>query len=405
MTADPAWTREEDVEAWLLKLWQGGRILSAKVTGATIFPLSMRVRGPDGPTLAGRFGDAQTWVRGLETANRTGRGFGFDLLWREVRHRQLGRNRLPSEIVVPTEADALQLIGKQADARRFEVLASATATALPDLLPWLGRKPMVALEHAADWARILSVLAWFQEHPRSGLYLRQVDIAGIDTKFIESRRGLLSELLDIVSPRGPDGPEPVGALTFEARHGLRGKPAMVRFRLLNGQPAFAGLSDISTPSDDFARMELNPRIVFITENDVNGLAFPPVDGAMVLFGLGYSLDLLAKAEWLKRCCIVYWGDIDTHGFAILARLRTYFPAAQSMLMDEETLLAHRWLWVREERPFVGELSRLCGAEHQVFEALKLNRYGDHIRLEQERIPYNCLMRALDYLDFTKHPTE
>jgi hypothetical protein len=91
---------------------------------------------------------------------------------------------------------------------------------------------------------------------------------------------------------------------------------------------------------------------------------------------------------------VYWGDIDTHGFAMLARLRAYFPRAQSLLMDEATLLAHQSLWVREERPFVGELPRLSELERRLFENLKLNRYGDRIRLEQERIPYGHLMTAL-----------
>ncbi len=394
MTADPAWTGAEDVEAWLLKLWLNGRIAAAKVTGDAIFPLRLRVRGPDSPALAARFGDAQTWVCDLEAASRTGRGFGFDLVWREVRHRHLGRNRLPYEIVVATEADALQLIRKQADARRFEALASATAAACPDLLPWLARKPLLALEHAADWAHILAVVAWFRENPRSGLYLRQVDIAQIDTKFIESRRGLLSELLDIVLAREPSRSAPGVASTFEARYGLRSKPALVRFRLLDRQSTFAGLSDISTPAEAFAHLDLNPRIVFITENEVNGLAFPQVSEALVLFRLGYSLGLLAEAKWLRRSRIVYWGDIDTHGFAILARLRTYFPEAQSLLMDRATLLAHRPLWVREDQPFAGDLPCLFEAERQLFEDLKLNRYGNHVRLEQERIPYRRLMTAL-----------
>jgi hypothetical protein len=161
---------------------------------------------------------------------------------------------------------------------------------------------------------------------------------------------------------------------------------------------FAGLSDISTQAEEFASLHLNPRVVFITENEVNGLAFPPVDGAVVVFGLGYGLDALAGAEWLRRPRLIYWGDIDTHGFAMLARLRAYFPSAESLLMDEATLLAHGPLWVREDRPFVGELPRLTEAERQLFENLKLDRYGDHVRLEQERIPYGRLMMALRGLD-------
>jgi hypothetical protein len=391
------WTSAEDIEASLLKLWDRGRILAGKVTGEPAFPLRLPVRGPDSSALAARFGEVQTWIRTLEAASRAGRGFGFDLVWREVRHRQIGRNRVPCEVVVPTEADGLQLIRKQSDAKRFADIATAIVAVFPELTPWLVRRPLLALEHAADWLRILAVLAWFRDHPRSGLYLRQADIPKVDTKFIEARKGLIAELLDIVLPRDPT--QSGRPLTFEGRYGLRSKPVMVRFRLLGTGSGLAGLTDISSPTEEFARLELNPRVVFITENEVNGLAFPPVHDAMVVFGFGYSLDVLAAVEWLHRSRLVYWGDIDTHGFAILARLRAYFPRVESILMDEPTLLAHRQLWVHEEQPFLGELQRLSESERILFEDLKRNRYGDRVRLEQERVAYGHLLAALAHLGF------
>ena len=80
--------------------------------------------------------------------------------------------------------------------------------------------------------------------------------------------------------------------------------------------------------------------VFITENEINGLAFPDVPGSLVIFGLGYGLDRLSEVSWLHRREVHYWGDIDTYGFHILDRLRALFPAARSFLMDRETLLEH-----------------------------------------------------------------
>ena len=46
---------------------------------------------------------------------------------------------------------------------------------------------------------------------------------------------------------------------------------------------------------------------------------------ILLFGQGYALDRLGDIPWLHRCPLHYWGDIDTHGFAILDRLRAHFP--------------------------------------------------------------------------------
>ena len=94
----------------------------------------------------------------------------------------------------------MELIGKIDDAARFRSLAASTLEKLPELAGWLARRPLTALEYAADWDRILAVLRWFREHPRCGLYLRQLDIGGVDTKFIEGRKPLLAELLDIVLP-------------------------------------------------------------------------------------------------------------------------------------------------------------------------------------------------------------
>jgi len=39
--------------------------------------------------------------------------------------------------------------------------------------------------------------------------------------------------------------------------------------------------------------------------------------------LGYAVDVLGQLPWLQEAQCIYWGDIDTHGFAILNRARTY----------------------------------------------------------------------------------
>jgi hypothetical protein len=115
---------------------------------------------------------------------------------------------------------------------------------------------------------------------------------------------------------------------------------------------------------------------------------------MVIFGLGYGLELLSSAVWMQDREIYYWGDIDTHGFAMLDRLRAIFPTARSLLMDRETLLAHRPLWVREDAPFRGPLMRLMSDERELFEALVHNRLGEGIRLEQERVAFGRVQQAM-----------
>jgi hypothetical protein len=396
MIANVEWTAPADLTDQLLRLWSQGRFLRASTTGSNLFPLRLRLRKPDARALGSRFEEVRSWIRSIEEGSRGQRGFGYEIDWADLNHRQLGRNKIPDRISVPTESDALKLIGKEREARRFRDLLRSTTDIFPELVEWFARRPFVVLDHATDWPRILSVLRWFRENPSSGLYLRQIDIIDVDTKFIEMRKPLLTELLEtVLSKRGEvDGSTQLR--TFEQRYGLRGKPSTVRFRMLDRSSTISGLSDIAVPEIEFASLALPASRIFITENEINGLAFPDPD-SIVVFGLGYALDRLGSASWLKDRAIHYWGDIDTHGFAMLDRLRAYFPHVRSLLMDRQTLLAHRTLWVREQTPHGGSLIRLDQEEKALFDDLVSNRLGVRIRLEQERIPFGWVQRALSAL--------
>src|ERR1700730_7197283 len=227
------WTKPVDLADQISRYWTQGRILASKINGAPLFPLRLRLRGPDTKALGQRFEEVRAWIRDLETGSRAKRGFGYDIEWIDINHRQLGRNQIPNGISVPTEVDALRLISKTKDAQLFDECLQASLGTFPVLADWIRRRPLTMVENAADWPRILAVLAWFRDHPRSGLFLRQLDIAGVDTKFIERRRGLLAELLDVVqSP--PVNEKPCSATrSFEQRFGLRNKPPLIRFRLLD----------------------------------------------------------------------------------------------------------------------------------------------------------------------------
>ena len=67
--------------------------------------------------------------------------------------------------------------------------------------PWLARRPLKALDLADSWDRLLAVTDWILTRG-AGRYLRQVDIPGVDTKFIGRHRGVLAELLDLMLPPG-----------------------------------------------------------------------------------------------------------------------------------------------------------------------------------------------------------
>jgi len=391
-----SWSGPADIVAAVRKLWDSGALLAARIEGPALFPCELRLRQPGVADMGEQFDAVRAWIASLVSESRERKGHGYDLAWRDINHRQLGRNSVPAAALIPSEADALRMIGRGADARRFDQLAAATLSAFPALRPWIHAHPLALVEHGDSWPRVLAVLDWFVRHPRPGLYVRQLDIAGVDSKFIEARRGLLAELLDVVLPAEAIVAGALGVRQFEARYGLLGKPATIRFRLLDPAHYIGGLSDLSVPVAQFAALQSGVERVFVTENEINALAFPPVHAGMVVFGAGYGIDRLAQVEWLRSRDLLYWGDIDTHGFAILDRLRASQPQARSILMDAATLHAHRPLWGAEDRDkrYTGELTRLTAAEQQLFIALRDNCHAERLRLEQERIGYTWAVEAI-----------
>jgi hypothetical protein len=395
MNDSPPWTTPSEIAEKLQRLWDRGILLAARLNVEPArFPMDLSLRRPDARTLGAKFDDARRWIQLLQDGSRSVRGFGYEIIWEDINHRQTGRNQIPKAVRLPSQHDALALIAKVRQADRFSRLAEASLSLFPALREWLARYPLAVLEHEAEWQRILTVLAWFRDHPRPGLYLRQLEIPGVDSKFIETHKGLLTELLDVVLPAEAIAAESVGARQFELRYGILPKPPLVRFRVLDPALHLGPLSDVATPPAQFARLELPVERVFITENDVNGLAFPPTPKSLVIFGLGYGLERLGDVTWLRDKKVFYWGDIDTHGFAMLDRLRASLPATASILMDRETLIAHRPLWSHEKAPHDGDLSRLTEAERDLYNELKADTLGPGVRLEQERIAYGWVKHAL-----------
>ncbi|SHO52659.1 DUF3322 domain-containing protein [Desulfopila aestuarii] len=384
------WTTPADIRRQVQKLWDKGLLLATLADDESIFPRRIPLKGPGSAEMAERFAEVRSWISDLD--QHVGH---YRLEWRTVNHRTLGANSIPAAIWIDTLEDALKLIGRQQDANIFAGIIAMSRAAQPQLITWLAKRPLRGLALADSWQHLLAVVAWLKAHPHPQIYLRQVDIPGVHSKFIESHRGVLAELLDLtLAPDAIDERE-TGVAGFCKRYGFLDKPSRIRFRLLDPSTTLIGrenAQDITLTDQAFSTLDLTVKHVFITENEINFLAFPRARNSMVIFGAGYGFAMLAEAHWLQSRKIHYWGDIDTHGFAILDQLRAYLRQVSSFLMDKETFLAHREHWDREPQPQARELTRLTSAEQELYDELCTNRLGTHLRLEQERIRFN---RVLD----------
>jgi hypothetical protein len=392
-----AWTTREDIIAYLRKLWDRGDILSSFVTGKTIFPFSMPVKGPASSELSDKFDEARKWAASLTDGAHSGR---YRVETRSVNHRVLGRNNLPSKIWVDSVDDAVSLLRVRREAAAFASMLERAENVCPPMIAYLERYPMQALTYADDWARLIDAVMWVMRSPRPRVYLRQMDISGVDTKFLESRKGVLSKLLDLALPPDAIDNNFSCAAGFLPRYGFLSPPALIRLRLPLGCAAFPScVSDVSIPADEFALLDLGRSCVsltkiLVTENMVNFLSIPRMADSILIWGAGYSFEEMSRANWMKPLEIFYWGDIDTHGFAILSQFRGYFPQTRSFLMDPETLARHKDMWVEEPRPATHDLKNLTEPESILFDDLRRNTFGERVRLEQERISYAWVEQAL-----------
>lgn len=384
-----SWTSSADIRKQLERRWKSGDLLRALFHGGDGFPIRLRLSVPTPREMAAEFARAQQWVAMLRSLP------GTRLECRSIRSQTLGYQELPSALWVDTPEDAIAYLQSQAAAERILVLHASTMDSLPEIIPWLEANPLKVLALENSWERILRVVAWRKSRPAlPQIYVRQIDLPGVDTKFIESNTAVLCELFDIVS-QSEVADE--AAADFRTRHGFLREPTRIRFRILDPGLHFAalpGCPDVELDENSFTALGLPVRRVFVTENKTNFLTFPLVDRSIVIFGAGYGMRALGHAQWIHELPLYYWGDIDTHGFAILSQLREVFPHAVSFLMDEETLTRHKESWTAELTPARHPIALLSAQESALLQKLQTGVEWKGVRLEQEKVLTSFVDAAL-----------
>ncbi|MDX9899695.1 MAG: DUF2220 family protein [Spirochaetia bacterium] len=319
----------------------------------------------------------------------------YSIEWEERRDKLAGTQSLPQRIFFPTEVSYLSFIGKKKEVARFRQDCQDIVHAFPELAAWISEYPRRVIDYAGFWPRIMATIRWFVDNPSSGLYLREVP-AVEDTKFIESYKSIIREVLDRVAARNTANTE-----TFETRCGLKAIAPIIRVRILDraiAQEHLSGVDDLAIPADRLDALGFDDiERVLVIENKASFsnadvfLTAPLLRNTIAIFGSGYAAASVHSAGWLATRRVFYWGDIDSHGLRILAAFRSSFPHTTSILMDDDTF--ERFPEYRSDAPgdFRAEPQGLTDAELLLFR--KLCSLENRNRLEQERIPL-AFVRAM-----------
>ena len=383
-----------DVRALALKRFQRERFNALREALGLATPLTWPWVVPLGrPTerdVLAKLDEVLAWRDAWIEAKASG---DFEIELDTVAWRSIGTQTVPVRVVFHSTKAVAKVAGVSQQWAQVVTRARRFVFQWPQLAETLVHEWTMLAEWADEAVEALHrVLVWFVANPASGLYLRQLPIEGVDTKwFTEPRKKVVQRLLTAIRSSNDevDGADATNEVSFEVVCGLKPLPKLIRGRLLDDedQATFHGLSDLSVPLEAWAQLPLRPEVVFISENLQTGLAFEAQQKSVVFFGLGAGVTQLAEIPWVRRARVIYWGDIDTYGLEILAHLRAVLPQVESVMMNRATLERYRALIVPENRQASGTyLEHLTHEERDVFEALKADELAN-LRLEQERIPW------------------
>lgn len=323
---------------------------------------------------------AESWVREWDAAELPA---GVSVEWETRAWRSIGRQRVPVRLRLQ-DPSAVASFARGETSRRWRTLTGRVSR-VRDALGESDEITATIRRHGATltdvsperFNQILAASAWLLHNDVEGMRPRQLPIRSVDSKWFGANRGLVSALV-----LAAGGREALGIVASDP---------LVRVRVLDPDLVPGGVSDFAASREQLRGLGPGQRVTFVFENLESVLAMPPWPGAVVVHGSGYAVDVIGELPWVRTAPVIYWGDLDSDGFAILHRLRSHLPEVQSVLMDEQTLLAHRDLWVSDPTPATGSLTNLTRDEGTARD--RLIREG-HARLEQERIPWDTALAAL-----------
>lgn len=235
----------------------------------------------------------------------------------------------------------------------------------------------------------LEAVRWLRAHPDVGDWTaRSIPIPRMHSKWLLKHGALLRDL--------------VGRDVLDE---VRSRLAVVHLTYVD--PAYAmtgGRRHDAWTTGDTHELAYEPHTVLVVENRDCRLWFPLTPGTVVVEGGGMAAAaLLADIPWPRRAPgVVYWGDIDAAGFAILNHFRSALartspdgasgrPVA-SILMDAAALSRYSHLGVdRDARgrriPSSSEtLPHLTDDETEAYHQIATAGEVALRRIEQERIP-------------------
>lgn len=184
----------------------------------------------------------------------------------------------------------------------------------------------------AEVAKACVLAMQLQPGMAGGRPLRSIAMAGIDSKFMERNRALVTALLDLRFDK------------LASRQGLTSflGAADEGEHWLLVVPLAAGLLPFAQQrlrARELTGMPLPAARILLIENERCLHLLPVLEDTIAVLGSGLNLAWLG-ASWLQQRELGYWGDMDSWGLCMLARSRCLQPHVQALLMQRSVFDQH-----------------------------------------------------------------
>lgn len=228
---------------------------------------------------------------------------------------------------------------------------------------------------------IIMIARYVREHPGLNIHQRTVRLPGIDTKFVERHRAQIELLLN------------EGEFKLKDHRSIE---IIVCYRDPEHMKNSSRRCDVIIPGYSDTPFEYVPKTIVVCENKHSAMFMPPRDGLITMMGVGYaaSTRILTELRIAHHPHLIYWGDIDIEGLAILTNIRKAGLQVTSICMDAHTARKYKNYDVIPQHTSTITVNPVFLSEGERG-ALKMLTSGQIHRIEQEKLPENYVTHQLD----------
>lgn len=256
-----------------------------------------------------------------------------EVSWAEANYQATGQTvRYPDEWIIPDALNWVRASGERPIQTEYDSLNDYLEVADPLFHSVLVRRRALwrgrACEEVTAALRLAAVL---EPASGGGAPLRaHPQLEGLDSKFFERNEAMLVTLLDL---RFDGEVSRQGLAMFLGS--LDDKENWLLVADLDG--GLLPFQRLRLTSAALAEQELPSSHLLVVENEKCLHLLPKLAETIAVLGTGFDVGWLT-ASWVRERTVAYWGDIDSWGLEILARVRQSLPEVTALLMEKETFL-------------------------------------------------------------------